>query len=411
VTVTLLLKLAWRNVRRQRRRSLLTILAVTFAAFLSITMRGMQIGSYEANIRNVVRLYSGHCQIQARGYHKNPSLESNFACDEQLLSAVRSVPHVRAVSPRITAEGLIACGGNSVGVMILGVDVRSERDVTTLLERVREGSPPSGGPKPTVVLGQTLARNLGVAIGTSVVLLAQGVDGTLGNMRYDVSGIVRTGSPDLDRTIVMMDLGPMQELLVMDGRVSALVVALDDLDHVSTAVGRLREQLPASGFEVLPWDELMPEFRQHIQMDNVSGILFLGILIVIVAFGILNTIMMSVTERYREFGVTLAMGIPPAHLACVILLEGICIGCAGLVVGNVLALGVNAYLTFHPIVFGGDLGSISEEYGFLPALYSTLRWTVFANSSLSILAVTLLSCVYPAYRVYQLQPIEGIHHA
>lgn len=406
----LLLTLAWRNIRRHKRRSLLTILAVTFAALLSIVMRGMQVGTYAANIRNVVGMFSGYCQIQRQGYHKNPSLQTTFAYDERVLSAVRSVPHVLAASPRITAEGLIAYGGNSVGAMILGIDGASEGRVTTLLERVREGSPPSGGAKPAVVLGQALARNLGVGIGKSIVLLAQGADGTLGNMRYDVSGFIRTGSPDLDRTIVMMDLRDVQELLVMDGRVNALVVALDDLDDAPAAVAALRDHLPATGLEVLTWEQLLPEFRQHIQMDDVSGILFLGILVVIVAFGILNTILMSVTERYREFGVTLAMGMPPLRLALVVLLEGIFIGLAGVVFGNLLAFGVNAYMTFHPIVIGGDLGSITEEFGFLPALHSTLRWTVFANSSLAILAVTLLSCIYPAYRVYHLQPIEGIHH-
>jgi ABC-type lipoprotein release transport system permease subunit len=294
--------------------------------------------------------------------------------------------------------------------MILGVDLESEGKVTTILERVREGAPPSGGEKPTVVLGQKLAKNLGARIGDEIVLLAQGADGTLGNMKYGISGLTKSGSPDLDRTMVVMGLEQAQELLAMDGRVHAVVVALRDIQELPPVVADLRTKLAGTNLALLTWEDLMPEFRQHIQMDNISGILFLGILIIIVAFGILNTVLMSVTERYREFGVTLAMGMSPASLVLIVILEGVFMGVVGLIVGNLLAFGVNAYIVANPIVIGGELGSITEEYGFLPAMYSTLRFTVFLNSSLSILGITILSCLYPAYRVYKLQPVEGMRH-
>ena len=408
--MALLVKLAWRNILRNKRRSLLTVLAVTFAALLSIAMRGMQVGTYAVNIQNVVRMFSGYCQVQREGYNKNPSLQTNFVYDETVKQIVRGTPRVEAFSPRITAEGLVAFGQTSVGVMILGVDLESEGKVTTILERVREGAPPSGGEKPTVVLGQKLAKNLGARIGDEIVLLAQGADGTLGNMKYGISGLTKSGSPDLDRTMVVMGLKQAQELLAMDGRVHAVVVALRDIQELPPVVADLRTKLAGTNLALLTWEDLMPEFRQHIQMDNISGILFLGILIIIVAFGILNTVLMSVTERYREFGVTLAMGMSPASLVLIVILEGVFMGVVGLILGNLLAFGVNAYIVANPIVIGGELGSITEEYGFLPAMYSTLRFTVFLNSSLSILGITILSCVYPAYRVYKLQPVEGMRH-
>ncbi len=406
----LLVKLAWRNILRNKRRSLLTVLAVTFAALLSIAMRGMQVGTYAVNIENVVRMYSGYCQVQREGYHRNPSLQTSFAYDEKLQRVLRAIPRVVAFSPRIMADGLVAHGTTSVGVMILGVDVGNEGKVTTLLQRIREGSAPSGGEQPTVVLGQKLAKNIGARIGDEIVLLAQGADGTLGNMKYRVSGLLKSGSPDLDRMTVLMDLRDAGDLLAMNDRVHAVVLALKDLQDLPPVVADLRTGLAGTRLNVLSWEDLMPEFRQHIQMDNISGILFLAILIVIVAFGILNTVLMSVTERYREFGVTLAMGMSPSRLVFIVVLEGLLMGLAGLVLGNLLALGVNGYIVAHPIVIGGDLASITEEYGFLPAMYSTLRFTVFLNSSLSILAITFVSCLYPAYRVYRLLPVAGMRH-
>jgi len=408
--MNMLTKLAWRNILRNKRRSILTVFAVTFAALFSIAMRGMQVGTYAVNIQNVVRMFSGYCQIQREGYSANPTLQTSFAFDEGLLQGLRATPRVQAFAPRITADGLAAHGQTSVGVMILGIDVDLERGVTSLLERIREGSAPRGGEKPSVVLGQTLAKNLGAETGSEIVLLAQGADGTLGNMKYIVSGLVRSGSPDLDRAVVIMGLPDAQELLTMEGRVHAVAIALHDLKDLPAATSDLRALVTGKPLAVLSWEELMPEFRQHLQMDNVTGILFLGILIIIVAFGILNTVLMSVTERYREFGVTLAMGMSPTRLVVLVILEGVFLGTVGLLLGNALAFGVNAYIAANPISIGGDLGTMYQDFGFLPALYSSVRPHIFLNSSLAILGITILSCLYPAYRVWHLSPIEGMRH-
>jgi putative ABC transport system permease protein len=407
--VKLLLRMAWRNIWRNRRRSLLTVLAVVFAAFLSIAMRGMQVGTYAKNIENVVRMFSGYMQVQREGYEKNPTLQQNFAYDKRIQEVLKSIQKIEAFTPRVYAEGLAAFRQASLGVSIIGVDVRTESQVTTLLDRINAGAPPSGSG--SVVVGQALARNLGAGVGDEIVLLAQGADGTLGNMKYKISGTVKTGNPDMDRAMVLMSLQASQELLAMEGRVHAVAVCLRDLRDVPEVVSDLHGKLAASGLAVLTWEDLLPEMRQHIQMDNISGILFLGILILIVAFGILNTILMSVTERYREFGVTLAMGMSPSRLVSVVLLEAIFIALVGLVLGNALAFALNAYIVAHPIYIGGDLGAISQEYGFLPAMYSTLRFHVFLNSSLAILGITIFSCLYPAYRVWKLEPIQGMRHA
>jgi putative ABC transport system permease protein len=406
----LLLRMAWRNIWRNRRRSLLTVLAVVFAALLSIAMRGMQVGTYAMNIQNVVRMFSGYLQVQVEGYEKNPTLQQNFAYDNRIQGVLKSDQKIEAFTPRIYAEGLAAFRQSSLGVSIMGVDVQSEPQVTTLLGRVNAGSPPSDSGSGSVVVGLTLARNLSAGIGDEIVLLAQGADGTLGNRQYRISGTVRTGNPEMDRGMVFMGLRTAQDLLAMEGRVHAVAVSLRDLQDVPVVRGDLEGKLAGTGLAVLSWEDLLPEMRQHIQMDNISGILFLGILIIIVAFGILNTILMSVTERYREFGVTLAMGMSPSRLVFVVMLEAALIGLVGLVLGNVLAFGVNGYIVANPIYIGENLGAISEEYGFLPMMYSTLRFHVFLNSSLAILGITILSCLYPAYRVWKLEPIQGMRH-
>ena len=159
---------------------------------------------------------------------------------------------------------------------------------------------------------------------------------------------------------------------------------------------------------VLPWNEVNPELQQAIQLDNVSGILFLGILIVIVAFGILNTVLMSVTERFREFGVVLSIGMPQKKLTYLVYIETMFIAVIGLIFGNLLGYFVNYYLMLHPIVFGGEIKRLYELYHFLPELRSSLRVSIFIYVSLSIIGISILSCLYPAYKVYKLEPLKGI---
>ena len=405
----LLATMAWRNIWRNRRRSLLTVLAVVFAAFLSIVMRGIQVGTYATNIQSMVRMFSGYFQVQREGYNGNPTLQQNFVYDDGIRELLSRDSRVEAFTPRVYAEGLAAFKGSSLGVSIVGVDVDEEPRMTTFC-RVKEGVPPRGGDSASVALGWGLARNLGVRTGDEIVLLAQGADGSLGNMKYRVCGLIKTKNPELDRGVVVMSIASAQELLAMEGRVHAVAVALHDLRDLPGVAGSLRGRLAVKGLALLTWEELLPEMRQHMEMDNISGILFLGILILIVAFGILNTLLMSVTERFREFGVSLAMGISSSRLVAVVLLEAAFIAAVGVALGNLLALLANAYIVAHPISLGQELEAMMQEYGWLPAMYSTLRLHVFFNSSLAILAVTALSCLYPAYRVWRLEPLQGMRH-
>jgi len=158
------------------------------------------------------------------------------------------------------------------------------------------------------------------------------------------------------------------------------------------------------------WNEVSPEMQQQINLSDVRGILFSGILIVIVAFGILNTVLMSVTERFREFGVVLSIGMPQVKLTYLVYLETFLITIIGLLFGNMLGFAVNYYFVIHPIVFGGELKRFYEMYHFLPLAQSSVQFSIFLNVSLSVIVISLLACIYPGYRVYKLDPLKGIRH-
>jgi ABC-type lipoprotein release transport system permease subunit len=243
-----------------------------------------------------------------------------------------------------------------------------------------------------------------------VVILAQGYDGSLGNLLFKIVGTIKTGSADFDGGAVFMGIATAEDLLSLYGRIHMVAIKLQDLDDIPTVQSYLNTGLKNTSLVALKWNEIMPDFEQTIQLDNIGGILFLGILIVVVAFGIMNTVLMAVTERFREFGVTLSIGMPQRKLVTLVFLETMMIAFIGIIIGNLLGAGINYYLVQNPIIFGGDLAQIYAEYGFLPRLESSLKAHIFWNNSLSTLLISIFACLYPLYKVYKLEPLKGIRY-
>lgn len=407
--MNLILKLAWRNIWRNKRRLILTLSAIAFATFAAIAMRGIQLGTYDLNIKNVVRLYSGYLQFQRTGYNKNPSLRLNFSPDKTLIKKITSVPQIKGYSPRIYGEGLVSFKDNSFGSAIIGFDPEKENNVTSLTSRINNGRFFTSDTSNEIVLGYKLLENLKANIGDDIVLLTQGFDGSLGNMKFKITGTVKLGSREMDAMTVFIGLSKAQELLVLQGKVHAVAINLADLDDIEPVKNELSAAV-TDDISVLSWDEVMPGFKQSIEFDNISGILFLFILIVIVAFSILNTVLMSVVERFHEFGITLSIGMKPSGLIYIVLIETVFIAVLGIALGNIIGWLINYYIILHPIQFGSELGKIYEEYGFLPVIESTLDPMIFINSTLSIIGISILACVYPLIKLYRLEPLKGIRY-
>lgn len=404
----LLIKLAWRNIWRNKRRSVLTLAAVTFAVLMAIGMRGIQLGTYALNIQSAVELFSGYLQVQVKGYNDTPKLSLCFNEDDKLVTALKNTKGVENYSSRIYADGLISFKDNSRGVAIIGIEPGREKKVTTFVKNVAAGKFFESDSSNEIVVGTQLLKNLNAKIGDDIVLLTQCYDGSLGNQKYKIAGTVRLGVQELESSVVFMGLKTAQSLLAMGSKISVIAIKADNARNIKEIGNNLSAAIGGNKLDVLPWNKVNPELQQAIQLDNVSGILFLGILIVIVAFGILNTVLMSVTERFREFGVILSIGMPQKKLTYIVYLETMFIALIGLILGNALGYAVNYYLILHPIVFGGEIKKLYELYHFLPELRSSLQVSIFINVSLSIIGISVLSCIYPAYKVFKLEPLKGI---
>ncbi|MCF8239921.1 MAG: ABC transporter permease [Melioribacteraceae bacterium] len=406
----LLLKLAWRNIWRNKRRSILTLTAITFATLSAVAMRGVQIGTYNVNIKNAVEMFSGYIQIQRDGYQKNPSLNKAFRITDEIRNALNTTPRIKSYTTRIHAQGLISFKDNSQGAAIFGIDPQTEKEVTHLLDRIDEGSFFNSAGSKEIVIGAKLLGNLNAEIGDTVVILSQGFDGALGNQKFIISGTAKFGSPEFDAMGVFMGIESANDLLSMYGNIHALVINLNSLDEIETVRNNLNEKISDRKLAVLSWGEVMPDLKQSIEFDNISGVFFLLILIVIVAFGILNTVLMSVTERFNEFGVTLSIGMPQLKLVYLVLMEIIFITIIGIVLGDIIGGIINYYIVQNPIELGSELGWIYEEYGFLPQIQSTMERSIFINTSITVFVISVLSSIYPLVKVYRLEPLKGIRY-
>ena len=407
-----LVKLAWRNVWRNRRRSLITISAVVFGVLIVTFTRSMQYGSYDAMESAMVLLYTGEIQIQRPGYHEEETLD--YALDggeDGWRDVVDSSPFVLAASRRVTGFGLASSDSSSAGAMIVGVEPVLESRVSEFMDSVSTGSPLEPGSDHEILLGRILAQNLRVGVGDSIVVLTQGWHNQMGADLYRIRGLIRTGSTEMDRALMVLRLQDAQFLFSMEDRVTQVVLRTDDFRRSGEYARRLAGELPGDRFEVLDWDTLMPEIRQMVLLDNVSGAIMLLFLLVLVGFEIFNTTNMSVMERVREFGVLQALGMRPSRISRLVLTELT----LKIIVSLLLSFAASGlllwYLNGHPLPIPAEMAEMYEEFGFsLDSLVFSTRLRVFVEPLVSVAVIVALAVVYPVIRVFNLDTIDALRH-
>jgi ABC-type lipoprotein release transport system permease subunit len=405
------LKIAWRNLWRNPRRSLLTLAAIAFASVLLIFMLSWQLGSYDTMINASVRIQTGHLQVQAAGYEEKKEIWRVVEDPSRVAAVLADTAGVAAYSFRASAFSLVSSRERTYGVLVRGLDPGRETAVSSVAQTVREGRFLAAGDATGAVVGALLARNLKVGLGDELVVMGQARDGSIAAAVLNVVGIFSSGQDDLDRGVLQMPLQTFQEAFAMDGAVHAVVVRCDDLEAVASVKAAVAGALGAAGAErelaVLDWMALMPGLVQSIQLDLVSGVIFYLILVVVVAFSILNTFLMAVFERTREFGVFMALGTSPARLVRMLMLESAVMTLTGTLVGIFLGVLLTAYFQRHGIVIPGA-ADLLAQYGLPARMHPKLSWLSVFIGPLVVAVLTLLTALYPALRVRRLKPAAAM---
>ena len=405
------IKMAWRNIWRNPRRTILTISAVAFASTLLVFMLSFQLGSYGTMINASVRIHTGHLQVQAKGYQDTKNVRLVVPDPVSIGGILDEVPEVDDYTFRANAFSLASSKDRTYGIMVIGIDPMKEARVSTLKKLVRQGDFLSEGDTNQALVGELLAKNLQVGLGDELTILGQGRDGSIAATVVRVKGVYKSGIDEFDRSSIHIPLKIFQDVYSMGGAVHEVVAIGLSLKDVSVmkkatqvALRKLDQKYP---LVALDWDEIMPGLLQAIKMDLVSGIIFWFILIVVVAFSILNTFLMAIFERTREFGVLMAIGTAPRRLTKLLLIESTVITMIGIGIGII----AGCLLTWYFQVHGLDLGGTSElmsQYGISGRMYPQLSLITALSGPGAVLIITFLTALYPAFKVRRLHPVEAM---
>lgn len=405
------IRMAWRNIWRNTRRSVLTILAIVFATMLLVFMLSFQFGSYDTMINTAVKIHTGHVQVQAAGYNDKMDIRLVVPDPAAVYNLVKDIREVEAYTSRANAFALVSSSDRTYGILLTGIDPEREAKVSTLVKLVRGGEYLAGEDRDMALVGELLAENLKVDIGDDLVLLGQGRDGSVAASILKVKGIFSSGQDKFDRNSIQMPLGYFQDVFSMNGTVHEIVVlsrALKDVKIIKKELGAGVDGIDSDGnLAVLDWMELMPGLIQSIKLDLVSGLIMYVILIVVVAFSILNTFLMVIFERTREFGVLMAVGMTPGRLMRSLFLESMAITCIGIILGIISGGMVTWYFQVHGILISGA-SELLSQYGLPERMYPQLSVLSISVGAGIVLIITVLTAVYPVLKVWRLKPLKAM---
>ena len=405
----ILLKLAWRNNWRHRWRSALTIAAIVFGLSLTIWGFCLSDGSHEQLIRGSVESFSGHLQINRKGYHDDQNLRQAFTPDSTLYSLLEDQkPALADWGGRIATFALVSVGETSFASMVVGIEPSREARFIHWDRKLEKGSYLEDQDKDGALIGADLADNLGVSLGDTVIVVSQDFYGSLSGGLRVVRGIFRAHSAELDQGGMLITLSSAQEMLSMPGKVNTIVVMARSGDQVDPLTRSLKSSLQGKDLEVIPWYEILPDLVQAVELDSIFGILTDAILILVIGFMVLNTFLMGVMERIREFGIMRAMGMSPVKVVGLIVLEAVLLTGLGFILANALGLTVSWYNSIHPLDFSSYGEDVYKMYGMDPRIYTNLSWEPVFYSNFFVLVIIVLALIYPAWRASQIRPAEAI---
>ncbi|MFP4488760.1 MAG: ABC transporter permease [Bacteroidales bacterium] len=464
-------RIAWRNLWRNRRRTIITAASVFFAVFFALIMRSLQLGTYDYMYKSIIESYSGYIQVQDQDYRENKTVDNVFEETSRLRQVIKEDENVSDLIPRFESFALASSGTQSKGVMVMGIDPQKElllsgvkdrlvkyrltgeavkeiksEDIPDYLKKnldLFEGNAYSGDGRlqldldikdddedelmplfrkyaavnnsyfsmgdNAALVGDRLSRYLGLEKGDTIILVGQAYHGHSAAGKYSIAGIVNMPNPELDNKLVYLPVDVCQELYYASGKLTSMVIHLKDNDDkaIENTMLRLDKKLD-DPYRILGWKEMNSTLVQQLEADNKSGLIMIGILYLVIAFGVFGTVLMMTAERRREFGVLVAIGMQKTKLAAVMVYEMLYIGLLGILSGVAVSVPVIIYGYHNPIHFSARLAKIFEDYGFEPVM--AFKWidNYFLSQSLVVSVIVLLAVIYPVINIWKMKEVNAL---
>jgi len=466
-------KIAWRNLWRNRRRTIITSASIFFAVFFAVIMRSYQLGSYDHMITNFIESFTGYLQVQHVRYQDNPLIDNSFDYNDSIAIAISGIDKVVSVAPHLESFALASSGTQTKGVATIAIDPEKEKNFSdpegklvkyritgeaieqmiketvlpaNILEKVKNNldrsyssqarlklelgfsdednelfmpailkcsEVPNGfleNDDGGILVSDKLASYLKVGIGDSVILMGQGYHGVSATGIFPVRGIIKLPSPDLDNRLIIMTIPAAQKFYDAEGKITSIVVNLTDKSPrtLKTVKAAINSILPDKNTTTKTWYELNPVLYQQIQGDSQSGMAMLGILYFIIFFGIFGTVLMMVSERKREFGVLVAIGMQKKKLKRIVSIEMLLLGTLGLLCGLLASTPLILYFYYYPVILKGDMASMLEDYGWDAVMPTAWFGPYFYWQAGIVALMVIMATIYPLRKIGKLKEIEAL---
>ncbi len=409
------MKMALRNIWRNPVRTILTMSAIAFASIILVFMLSFQLGSYEAMVNSSVKIHTGHFQIQAKGYNEKQNMRYVISSPRDIAEALDKVKGIQTYTFRANGFSLVSSETRTMGVLVTGVDPVNEALVSTIKVLVKQGEYFGKNDRDKAIVGRLLARHLKVKVGDELTILGQARDGSIAAGIVTIKGIFSSGFDKFDRSSVQIPLDYFNDLFGMHGSVHEIVCTANSLFDVNNIINRLRGKLGKfqgkkdKQIVILDWKKLVPGLVQGIKLDLASAIVFYFILVLVVAFSILNTFLMAILERTKEFGVMLALGVKPLRLLKLVLMESSFLTFGGVFIGGTIGCLITLWFQTKGIDLSGT-SEILKEYGMKGIVYPKLSIISALAGPVLVFILTLAAALYPALKVKKLTPVKAMNH-
>jgi ABC-type lipoprotein release transport system permease subunit len=402
------LQLGWRNIWRNSRRTVVILTAVVIGVWCMITLGALMRGMIDQMVRNGIATLTGHIQVHSRGYRNDPVIENSIVDPRSLEHALRELlPAGARWSSRVRVNAVASNARHSGGVVLVGIDPAAEAAVSFIGDAIAQGRYLKAEDKNAIIIGNALADEFETRLGHKLIVMSQGSDREIASRAFRIIGTFRAELEATEKQFVFVTMGVSQQMLKLEKGISEVSILLPEYRKADEVTAALQHTLPSEDYEVSTWKELLPLLTAYLAISE--NFLYLWFLVVFVAmgFGVVNTTLMAVFERVREFGLLKALGMKPRWIVREVLTESCLLLILGMAIGNIFGL-----LTSFALSGGGiDLSALAagmEYFGAPRIIYPVIsgKDLVMANAVVFVLGL-LVSC-YPAIKAARFTPVEAL---
>jgi ABC-type lipoprotein release transport system permease subunit len=405
-------KMSWRNLWRRKRRTYITLLSIGFGVLLSVTLTGIADDSYTKMINTSAVMGLGHITIEPRGYNDTPSLDKRFSHTTSIKEDLLHLEGVKNALIRIMGQAMFASASKSIGGAFMAIDPNAESAENDLfIGSIVQGQLFSDKDVQGAVVGDRVAEKLNLSLGRKFVYTTTDVHGEIVSEIARVTGIFKTGVSEVDGSMILLPINRARKVLSYEPEDATMIsLVIKDQRNSRFMRDRIHIRLNNPDLDVLSWRETQSEVASIITIDKAGNRIIQVLIGLLIAAGILNTLLMSVMERTREFGVMMAVGMSPFTLFRLVIMESLWFAVLGLILGVIITIPWYAFMYYHGIDFSGMIGTDYSASGVL--INPLVKIILYRSSAVWILAalftLTILSGIYPAWRAGRIPPVESL---